>query len=283
MMIQFNDVDKEYPSELGENNVFPALSQVSFQLEEGQSLGMIGSNGAGKSTCIRLMMGFMKHSAGSVAVFGSSPHSSQHRNIGYLPEVTAFPQNLKCIELLRFAAKTCAMPKKEVEASIEYWLTRLGLWDVRFRLLRNFSKGMQQRASFAMALVHDPKLLILDEPMSGLDPVGRMEIVALIQELREKGKSILFCSHVLDDVEKLVDQVLILHQGKVCFQGSVSELCQSQADWLVVGQDLQQHRFSSREELSVYMQENADNIKLVKHHEDFESAFLRTVKESVAI
>jgi len=278
-MIQFESVDKIYPNELGEKQPYQALHQVSFHLAAGQSMGMIGPNGAGKSTCIRLMMGFMRHTAGSVRVLGDSPlQPLQHQHIGYLPEVNSFPQNLSCIQLLRFATKSCSMPKVERESAIRYWLSRLGLWDVRHRLLRNFSKGMQQRTSFAMALVHDPKLLILDEPMSGLDPVGRMEIVTLIQELKEKGKTILFCSHVLDDVERLVDHVLILHQGRVCFQGKVADLCEKKSTWQVMCQG-ENHVFTDSKSLSDYIHHYAEGVQSIEHHESFEAAFLRKIQE----
>jgi len=213
---------------LGDRNVSVALRKVSFCLGEGETLGLIGPNGAGKSTSIRLLLDFIRPDIGEISLFGEPPGvPAVRKRIGYLPEVASFPQNLTCMEMLRFAGESCHMSKVDIVRAAEKWLKRLDLWSDRNRLLRGFSKGMQQRASFAMALIHDPDLFILDEPMSGLDPIGRADIVALIQELKQQGKSILFCSHLLDDVERLVDRVLVLHEGELLFLGSVGELCQS--------------------------------------------------------
>jgi len=226
-MIEFEHVGKTYPKQLGAA-AHVALADVSFALHAGETLGLIGPNGAGKSTSIRLLLDFIRPDQGSIRLLRESPDTPAiRRRIGYLPEVPGFPQNLTCMDMMRFAGETCDMSAQEINAAAEHWLKRLDLWDARHRLLRGFSKGMQQRAGFAMALIHDPELFILDEPMSGLDPIGRAEIVGLIQELKAEGKSVLFCSHLLDDVERLVDKVLVLHQGHVLFSGTLEELCGS--------------------------------------------------------
>ena len=225
-MIRFDEVCKTYPKQIG-SEAHEALKQVSFNLNKGETLGLVGPNGAGKSTSIRLLLDFIRPDHGNITLLGERPDSPEaHRRIGYLPEVASFPQNLTCMDMMRFAGRTCQMSSSAISDASELWLKRLNLWQAKDRLLSNFSKGMQQRASFAMALMHDPELFILDEPMSGLDPIGRAEIVKLIQELKNEGKSILFCSHLLDDVERLVDKVLILHQGQVRFFGAVDSLCQ---------------------------------------------------------
>jgi len=229
-MIKFEHVGKTYPKQLG-SEAHVALSDVSFQMGEGETLGLIGPNGAGKSTSIRLLLNFIRPDQGTLQLLGESPATpTVRRRIGYLPEVASFPRNLTCMDMLRFAGETCHMSTHKIDAVAEKWLKRLDLWEARHRLLRGFSKGMQQRAGFAMALIHDPELFILDEPMSGLDPVGRAEVVSLIQELKAKGKSVLFCSHLLDDVERLADKLLVLHQGSVLFSGSPEELCVSTDD-----------------------------------------------------
>jgi len=226
-MIEFEHVGKTYPKQLGAA-AHVALSDVSFALHAGETLGLIGPNGAGKSTSIRLLLDFIRPDQGNIQLLGEPPDTPAiRRRIGYLPEVPSFPRNLTCMDMLRFAGETCHMSADEIDAAAEHWLKRLDLWDARKRLLRGFSKGMQQRAGFAMALIHDPELFILDEPMSGLDPIGRADIVGLIQELKAEGKSVLFCSHLLDDVERLVDKVLVLHQGRVLFSGTLEELCGS--------------------------------------------------------
>jgi len=190
-MILFASVSKSYSAELG-TKAHTALADVSFSLRKGETLGLVGANGAGK------------------------------------PETANFPSNLTVLDMLRFTGNTCNLSKQDIKASSEKWLRRLGLWDARKKPLRNYSKGMQQRANFAIALLNDPELLILDEPMSGLDPIGRADILALIAELKIQGRSILFCSHILEDVDRLVDQVLVLHEGKKLFEGQPQTLAEQQ-------------------------------------------------------
>lgn len=225
-MIKFNQIKKIYPKQVG-STAHVALDDVSFSLEPGKTLGLVGANGAGKSTSICLVMDFIRPDQGTIQIFGKHPYEpGVRRQIGYLPEKTAFPKNLSVLDMLQFVGRTCHMPKSEIITTGEKWLKRLNLWEFRKNLLRTYSKGMQQRASFAIALINDPDLLILDEPMSGLDPMGRAEIIRLIIELKEKGKTILFCSHILEDVDRLADDVLILHKGRNLFHGSPINLCQ---------------------------------------------------------
>jgi ABC-2 type transport system ATP-binding protein len=227
-MILFDSVSKTYPTEIGAN-AQPALTNVTFSLRQGETLGLIGANGAGKSTAIKLLMDFIRPDSGSIAILEQSPIQHTIRNrIGYLPETANFPSNLTVLDMLRFTGSTCNMKQLDVRAASEKWLRRLGLWDDRKRPLRNYSKGMQQRANFAIALLNDPDLLILDEPMSGLDPIGRADILALIGELKSQGRTILFCSHILEDVDRLVDNVLVLHKGKKIFEGQPHSLAEKQ-------------------------------------------------------
>lgn len=227
-MIIFQTVSKTYSKEIG-IQANAALVDVSFSLDKGETLGLIGANGAGKSTAIKLLMDFIRPNAGSIAILGQT--QAQHsirRQIGYLPETANFPSNLTVLDMLRFTGKTCNMTKQAVSVASEKWLCRLGLWEARKRPLRNYSKGMQQRANFAIALLNDPELLILDEPMSGLDPIGRADILALISDLKSQGRSILFCSHILEDVDRLVDRVLVLHKGQKLFDGLPHSLAEQQ-------------------------------------------------------
>ncbi|MHB1185540.1 MAG: ABC transporter ATP-binding protein [Desulfobulbia bacterium] len=227
-MIVFQQISKTYARELG-TQAHTALADVSFSLAKGETLGMIGANGAGKSTAIKLLMDFIRPDRGSIALLGQSPRRHAIRSrIGYLPEIANFPANLTVLDMLRFTGSTCNMEQQDVRTASEKWLRRLGLWDARKRPLRNYSKGMQQRANFAIALLNDPELLILDEPMSGLDPIGRADILALITELKCQGRSILFCSHILEDVDRLVDRVLVLHKGAKLFEGQPNTLAKEQ-------------------------------------------------------
>ena len=227
-MIIFDTVTKTYAKELT-STAHTALAAISFSLARGETLGLIGANGAGKSTAIKLLLDFIRPDAGSISILGSSPKNPEiRRRIGYLPETANFPSNLTVLDMLRFTGRACDMGQQEVCTASEKWLRRLGLWEARKRPLRNYSKGMQQRANFAIALLNEPELLILDEPMSGLDPIGRADILALITELKCQGRTILFCSHILEDVDRLVDRVLVLHQGQKIFEGQPHSLAEQQ-------------------------------------------------------
>ena len=228
-MIHFKNVSKSYSKELVEQ-VHTALVDLSFTVNNGETLGLIGANGAGKSTAIKLLMDFIRPTKGFVTILGKSPKEHGIRSrIGYLPETANFPSNLTVLDMLRFTGSACNMPQQDVRTASEKWLRRLGLWDDRKRPLRDYSKGMQQRANFAIALLNDPELLILDEPMSGLDPIGRADILALIGELKSQGRTILFCSHILEDVDRLVDKLLVLHKGKKIFEGQPRSLAEQQS------------------------------------------------------
>jgi ABC-2 type transport system ATP-binding protein len=223
-MIEFTNVSKTYTKQIGSVS-HAALSNVSFSMKKGETLGLIGANGAGKSTAIKLLMDFIRPDKGSITILDSSPKNHEIRSrIGYLPETANFPANLTVLDLLRFTGATCDVPKNILTQRSHELLNLLDLWEVRRRPLHAYSKGMQQRANFAIALINDPELLILDEPMSGLDPMGRKKIIDLIGQLKDTGKTILFCSHILEDVDRLVDSILLLHKGKRLFLGTPDEL-----------------------------------------------------------
>ncbi len=223
-MITFRTVSKTYSQEIG-IAAYTALTGLSFNVAKGETLGLIGANGAGKSTSIKLLMDFIRPDSGSIQLFDGSPGTPHVRKqIGYLPEVANFPANLTVQDLLRFTSAACDIPNDLRQERSRELLTTLDLWEVRHRPLRTYSKGMQQRANFAIALINDPDLLILDEPMSGLDPMGRKNIIDLIGQLKKAGKTILFCSHILEDVDRLVDNILLLHKGKKLFHGTPHEL-----------------------------------------------------------
>lgn len=222
--VLFSEVWKTYERELGVVSQ-PALRGITFTVRRGETLGLIGANGAGKSTCIRLLMDFIRPDKGAISLDGRSPEDSKLRHdIGYLPEIAAFPASLTILDMLRFVGASHGLKKTVLDEQSERWLRTLDLWEARKRPIRSFSKGMQQRASFVLALVHDPSLLILDEPMSGLDPIGRASISRIIQDLKAQGKTILFCTHILEDVDRLADRLLILHKGEKRFEGTPAEL-----------------------------------------------------------
>lgn len=232
-VISFENVSKTFPKELGsvQHQVF---HDFSFQHLENQTLGLIGANGAGKTTCLKLLMDFIRPDKGEILLFNEPAQNHFNRQrVGYLPEVPNFPENLNVIDLLKFTARSSSVPATHARALAGKWLKALNLWDARKKSLRTYSKGMKQRASFAVALINDPELLILDEPMSGLDPLGRSLIFDVINELKGEGKTILFCSHILEDIDRLADSLLVLHHGEKLFNGPPATLvAQEQQDSL---------------------------------------------------
>jgi ABC-2 type transport system ATP-binding protein len=191
-----------------------AVKNVSFEVHRGEIFGFLGPNGAGKTTTLKMLMGLIFPSTGRAEVLGLPvPTLSAKRRLGYLPESPYFYDYLTPEEFLDFIGALCALPGAERRARANRLITRVGLDHARGRPLRKFSKGMLQRIGIAQALMGDPELVILDEPMTGLDPLGRKEVRDLILELRNEGKTVLFSTHILPDVEMTCDRVAIVIGG----------------------------------------------------------------------
>jgi ABC-2 type transport system ATP-binding protein len=223
-MIQIRDLTKDYKTDFWKPR-HRALQDVSFDVEEGSVFGLIGPNGAGKTTTIKILMGLIHPTAGSVTVLGQPEDAIRtKRFIGYLPEAGYYYDYLKTEEVLDFYGRLFGYGTAERRKKTAELLELVGLADRRGVRLRHYSKGMLQRIGIAQAMVNDPKVIILDEPMSGLDPVGRRDVRDIILRLRDQGKTILFSSHVLPDIEALCDHVAILVRGKLRAAGSLAEL-----------------------------------------------------------
>lgn len=213
--IIINSISKTYISDFKRIRK-NAVHNVSFSVESGDVYGIIGKNGAGKSTILKMMLGFVKPDTGSISLAGKFPENPDSRNqVGYLPENPYFYDHLTADELLSFSTSASGLDRTKAKKNIDSLLKKVGLFEVRKQKLRSYSKGMTQRAGLCFALVHDPEIVILDEPMSGLDPLGRKMVIDLIDGLKKKGKTILFCSHILNDVERICDKVAIMDKGKL--------------------------------------------------------------------
>ena len=209
-----------------------ALKPLTFAVPEGEIFGYLGPNGAGKTTTIRLLMGLVDPSGGRCTVLGGSIKDRAIRaQIGFLPEQPYFYDYLTARELLHYYAGLSGVPAAERTRKVEVSLARVGLaQDAWGTQLRKFSKGMLQRVGLAQAILHEPKLIVLDEPMSGLDPMGRREVRDLIEELNHEGKTILFSTHILSDAEALCDRVAVIGQGEMRGIGVVADLIASVKD-----------------------------------------------------
>ena len=209
------------------------LDGVSFAVERGETYGFVGPNGAGKTTTLKVLLGLIRPSRGRAAVLGSPVGDTRQRRwVGFLPEAPYFYDYLSGREVLRFYARVCGLRRREGEVRVGELLERVGLAGAADQRLRQYSKGMLQRLGIAQALVHDPEVLFLDEPMSGLDPIGRVQIRDLIRELRGGGKTVFMNTHVLTDVEMLCDRVAILVAGRIRFVG-----CSGEAPTAADGED----------------------------------------------
>lgn len=202
-----------------------AVNGLSLAVRQGEIFGFLGTNGAGKTTTIKMLLGFFRPDAGQVSVWGQSPDNpAARRAIGFMPETAYYYPYLNVRELLAFYGGLCGMAKADVRRRSGELIARVGLEEAGGRLLRHYSKGMLQRAGIAQALLHDPDLLILDEPLTGLDPLARIQFRDLILDLRRQGKTIFFSSHDLSESELICDRVAILKQGSLVWCGAVGEV-----------------------------------------------------------
>jgi len=205
-----------------------ALHPLHLTVEEGEVFGFLGPNGAGKTTTLKLLMGLVFPTSGSARLLGRDWTDPEVKaQIGFLPEQPYFYDYLTAHELLNYYGQLSGVPGKDRKRRIDEVLQRVGLTDVKGVQLRKFSKGMLQRAGIAQAILHDPKLVFLDEPMSGLDPMGRREVRDLMEQLKHEGKTVFFSTHILSDAEALCDRVAIIHQGELRSVGAVADLTSS--------------------------------------------------------
>lgn len=205
-----------------------AVKGVSFSVRRGEIFGLIGPNGAGKTTTIKMLTGLIKPTSGTMKIMGFDGFDRRcSRKLGYLPEISYYYESLTAFEILDFYAKLYGMGRDRAKA-VDYWLERVGMSHARNKRLGQFSKGMLQRIGLAQALIGDPELVILDEPQSGLDPIGRRDVADIIRESQNKGKTIFFSSHILPDVERLCDRVGVIRNGRMEVTGTLHELLSSE-------------------------------------------------------
>ena len=223
--IEILDLEKSYQVGFWRKRAKVALRPLRLTIEEGEVFGFLGPNGAGKTTTLKLLMGLVFPTAGTARILGRDLDDPQVKSqIGFLPEQPYFYDHLTARELLNYYGQLSGVPAKGRGARVEQMLDRVGLSDSAGVQLRKFSKGMLQRVGLAQAILHDPKLVFLDEPMSGLDPMGRREVRDMIQQLRHEGKTVFFSTHILSDAEALCDRVGVIHQGELRGVGAIAEL-----------------------------------------------------------
>src|SRR5215467_11103643 len=220
-VIEIENLAKEYPHGFLHLKKKTSLEGLTMQVQKGEVFGLLGPNGAGKSTTIKLLMGIIFPTAGSAKMLGKPVSDvAMHRDIGYLPEQPYFYDYLTAAEVLGYFARFYGYSAAERSDRVQKMLKKVGLETAGKIQLRKYSKGMLQRVGLAQAILHDPKLVILDEPMSGLDPVGRREVRDIILELKREGKTVMFSTHILSDAETLCDRVGVIAGGKLVGTGA---------------------------------------------------------------
>jgi len=222
--VQIENISKVFPVPLRRQRV-QAVKNLSLVVEPGQVYGLLGPNGCGKSTTLKILLGLVTPNSGRALVFGKdSREYRSRRDVGFLPENPYFHKFLTAAELLSFHGKICGLSGKKLTARIDELIDLVGLRDARDRRVGGFSKGMLQRIGLAQALVHDPGLVVLDEPTAGVDPAGSHQIRDLILDLKKRGKTILLTSHLLEQVQEICDRVGIMSRGEMIREGALEDL-----------------------------------------------------------
>jgi ABC-2 type transport system ATP-binding protein len=231
-VVEINNLTKDYKTGFFQQKTVRALDDLSLSVTGGQIFGFLGGNGAGKTTTIKILMGLLYPTSGSATILGRPISDvSMHRKIGYCPENPYFYDYLSARELMNYFGELFGLSRTERSKRTDELLDLVGLDEkARDRQLRKFSKGMLQRVGLAQALINDPEIVFLDEPMSGLDPIGRREIRELIADLRTQGKTVFMSTHILSDIESLCDEVTILRSGKLAVSGKLHELLAGESD-----------------------------------------------------
>ena len=229
--VEITELTKDYRLGFWSRKHKRALDRLTLRVEQGEVFGLLGPNGAGKTTLLKLLLGLIFPSAGSATILGRPWNDVRvHARIGYLPENPYFYDHLTAAEFLNYAGWLCGMDAIARRERYRQLLEQVGLAESAGMPLRRFSKGMVQRLGIAQALVNDPELIFLDEPMSGLDPLGRRQVRDLILDLRRQGKTLFFSTHILPDAEMLCDRVAILNCGHLQGLGRLQEILQSSVE-----------------------------------------------------
>lgn len=216
-MLQLNNITKSYGK-------FKAVDNLSFTAEEGKIIGLIGPNGAGKSTTIRLIMNILQPNSGEILINGHPYNDDDSDIIGYLPEERGLYKKQKVSDMLRYLGSLKGMTATDIETQIDFWLKRFGLSSWKDKKIDALSKGMSQKIQFISAIMHSPKIIFLDEPFSGLDPVSSDELLNVIKELKTQGRVILFSTHVMETAEIICDHIIMINHGKKILDGTLQEI-----------------------------------------------------------
>jgi len=279
LAVETKGLTKRYPL-TWKRKVLVALDRLDLQVRAGEVFGLLGPNGSGKSTTLKLLLGLIIASDGEARVFGLPPDSLEARKrVGFLPENPYFYAFLNGDETLRFYGKLCGVTGPKLEKRIEELIDLVGLQNGRERPLRSYSKGMLQRIGLAQALIHDPDLLFLDEPTAGVDPLGSSQIRDLILKLKQMGKTVIFSSHLLEQVQEVADRVAIFSLGKKVLEGSLdSLLLENQSTQINIPAEMSAEQQQRLRQLLAQGGLKESDIQFSRPRLSLEQLYLRTVK-----
>ncbi|MEX2287548.1 MAG: ABC transporter ATP-binding protein [Planctomycetaceae bacterium] len=277
-VIDIRNLTKIYRDFWGRKKV-RALNSLSLTVRKGEVFGLLGPNGSGKTTTMKLLLGLLFPTEGEITILGR-PASDVKKNerIGYLPEESYLYRFLNAEETLDFYGRLFDMPAAERRSRTDQLIKMVGLDGARHRQLKEYSKGMTRRIGLAQALINNPDLVLLDEPTSGLDPIGTREMKNLIIKLRDEGKTVVMCSHLLADVQDVCDRIAILYAGELKVMGAVDELLQEQGQTQLLTSKLDDQTI---EEVKAVLARHNASLESVAHPTtNLEDLFLKTVRES---
>jgi ABC-2 type transport system ATP-binding protein len=254
---------------------FTAVDDLSFDVKAGRVFGFLGPNGAGKTTTIRMIVGITVPDSGSITLFGDRVSAQTQNRIGYLPEERGLYKKIKIVDQLRYFAALKGVSTVEADKRIDFWLDRMNLVDWKKKRTTDLSKGMQQKIQFISTVLHDPDLLILDEPFSGLDPINVEFMIDLISEFRTQEKTIIFSTHLMETAERLCHDILLINKSKMVVSGSLREIKESYGENLIAlrasgGNGVLEDRalvnriVEHADEMEVHLEENVDPQILLK-------------------
>ncbi|NLN69963.1 MAG: ATP-binding cassette domain-containing protein [Chloroflexi bacterium] len=216
-VISINNISKRF-------GTTQAVDQLSFDVQSGEIFGLLGPNGAGKTTCIRMILDIFEPDSGDIQVMGGPMTDEKKNHIGYLPEERGLYQDISLGRCLTFLATLKGMPEKLVEAKLVDYLKLFDLYEVRDKKVKELSKGMQQKAQLIATLIHDPELVIIDEPFAALDPINTQMVKDILEEKRDEGKAIIMSTHQMNQVEELCDRILLIDHGHSVLYGTLQEI-----------------------------------------------------------
>lgn len=279
-VIEIRNLSKIYRDFWGRKKV-QALNSVSFDVKKGEIFGLLGPNGSGKTTTMKILLGLLFQTEGEVRILGEpADNVEKNERIGYLPEESYLYRFLSADETLDFYGKLFKIPKGVLKQRKDDLIERVGLQHARRRQLKEYSKGMTRRIGLAQALINNPDLVLLDEPTSGLDPIGTADMKDMIVGLRDEGKTVVMCSHLLADVQDVCDRIAILYQGELKVYGTVEELLADTENTVIKSERLPQDAIDEIQGILSKYGQGAASVS--QPTMTLEELFLRTVEESKA-